>query len=257
VKCGCCSPAILLLPHSLPLGIGQRSISWSSAVRVLFWFADYCSVLQHCLTFDAAYWLRRWAFWTVICPILGSSLSPAHWWPFCLSSLCLLNVPTEISSLPLPPSPVHLEHSAHSAVCSFSVACLLFRFFFFLRGWGSVCPGGYVGLSQGWLWNTMCYLFAHLLVCWLSPKQVWRWHLAVWEPSFFLRVMWHGEALYGLGVQGVKALIPFSAFFLPSVALVSQQNFWFTELLLSASAFLSPSWILCPDSLLCYVFFWF
>jgi hypothetical protein len=37
--------------------------------------------------------------------------------------------------------------------------------------------------------------------------------------------MWHGEALYGLGVQVVEALIPLGAFFLPSVAPASQQNF--------------------------------
>jgi hypothetical protein len=38
-------------------------------------------------------------------------------------------------------------------------------------------------------------------------------------------------------------LILLGGFFLPSVAQVSQQNFWFTELLLSASALYSPSWI--------------
>jgi hypothetical protein len=37
--------------------------------------------------------------------------------------------------------------------------------------------------------------------------------------------MWHGEALYGLGVQVLEALIPLGAFFLPSVAPASQQNF--------------------------------
>jgi hypothetical protein len=37
--------------------------------------------------------------------------------------------------------------------------------------------------------------------------------------------MLHGEALYGLGFQGVEALIPLGALFLPSVDPVSQQNF--------------------------------
>jgi hypothetical protein len=37
--------------------------------------------------------------------------------------------------------------------------------------------------------------------------------------------MWHGEALYSLGVQGVEVLILLGAFFLPSVAPESQQNF--------------------------------
>jgi hypothetical protein len=42
----------------------------------------------------------------------------------------------------------------------------LFRFFFFLfAGWGLVCPGGYAGLAQGWLWEYRVLLIAHLLVC--------------------------------------------------------------------------------------------
>jgi hypothetical protein len=37
--------------------------------------------------------------------------------------------------------------------------------------------------------------------------------------------MWHREAFYGLGVQGVEVLMLFGALLLPSVAPVSQQNF--------------------------------
>jgi hypothetical protein len=40
-----------------------------------------------------------------------------------------------------------------------------------------------------------------------------------------LSVRWHGEAFYGLGLQGVEVLILLGALFLPSVALVSQQGF--------------------------------
>jgi hypothetical protein len=72
--------------------------------------------------------------------------------------------------------------------------------------------------------NTVCCLFAHLLVCWMSVKQVWSWSLAVCEPFCFLSVMWYREALYGLGVQGIEVLIPFGTFFLPSVAPVPQQG---------------------------------
>jgi hypothetical protein len=62
----------------------------------------------------------------------------------CLSSLCLLKVQVEISSLPLPASPVHLQHPAPSAACSFSAPCLLFRLFF---------PVGLVvSLSRGLCW---------------------------------------------------------------------------------------------------------
>jgi hypothetical protein len=59
----------------------------------------------------------------------------------------------------------------------------------------------------------------------MSPKQVWSWHLVVWEPSCFLSVTWHGEALYGLGVQGVEVLILLGALFVASVAPASQQDF--------------------------------
>jgi hypothetical protein len=68
-------------------------------------------------------------------------------------------------------------------------------------------------------------LGAYLLVCQMSPEQVWSWHLAVQEPSCFLSVTWCGEALYRLGVQGVEVLILLGALFLPSVAPASQQDF--------------------------------
>jgi hypothetical protein len=47
--------------------------------------------------------------------------------------------------------------------------------------------------------NTTCFLFAHLLVCWMSPKQVWTRHLVAQEPSYFLSAMWHGDAIYKYG----------------------------------------------------------
>jgi hypothetical protein len=37
--------------------------------------------------------------------------------------------------------------------------------------------------------------------------------------------MWHGEALHGLGIQGVEVLILLGAFSLASVAPASQQGF--------------------------------
>jgi hypothetical protein len=120
--------------------------------------------------------------------------------------------------------------------------CVPFQFFvycsvfcFFVR-WGSVCPGAYAGLSQGWLWEYHMTLGAHLLVCGMSPKQVWSQRLVNLELSYFLSVMWHGEALYRLGVRCVTVMILLAAFFLPSAVLSSQQDFWFMDLTLSASA---------------------
>jgi hypothetical protein len=118
---------------------------------MLCWFADYFSILQCCLTFNVAHWLR-WALSSTICPISGSSLSPNHCLPFFLSKLCLLKVLTVISFLILLPCAVHSEHPTHSAAYSFSVPCLLFSFFF-LQGGGSVCSVASSGLSQGWLWE--------------------------------------------------------------------------------------------------------
>jgi hypothetical protein len=67
--------------------------------------------------------------------------------------------------------------------------------FFFKQGGGGVRPGGYAGLSQRWLWDYYMMVGAHLLVCQMSPMQVWRLHLAAQQPSCFLSVMWHVEAL--------------------------------------------------------------
>jgi hypothetical protein len=39
-----------------------------------------------------------------------------------------------------------------------------------------------------------------------SPREVWHCCLVVLEPSCFLCVMWHGEAFYGLRVQGFGIL---------------------------------------------------
>jgi hypothetical protein len=84
------------------------------------------------------------------------------------------------------------------AMCLFCCYCLLFSFSFF-PGWGSVCPGGYADLAQGCLWEY------HILLS--SPcgphlsKPSWLWHLvAVWEPSWFLHLMWSGDAMHRLEV---------------------------------------------------------
>jgi hypothetical protein len=76
--------------------------------------------------------------WTTNCPLFQAAVyhPPAV---FCLSSLCLLKVPSEINSLLLPPSPVRLQHPDPSAICLFSVPCL---FWFFWGGQGISLPRG-------------------------------------------------------------------------------------------------------------------
>jgi hypothetical protein len=166
-------------------------------------------------------------------PYFSSGLSPTHFWLLCLSSLCLLKVHVEISSLLLPPSLVLSEYPTPSAACTFSVPCLLLLLF--LRGRGSDCPESYAGLSQERLWKycvTVICLPAHLLdvsqaglepvsgsagSLWLSQCNV-AWRSFVWAG---------GSGCWSPGSSW--------CFFLPSVAPVSQQNFWLLVLTLSAS----------------------
>jgi hypothetical protein len=162
----CGSPAILLLSCPLPLGQGQRSIGWLPAVRVLSWFADCFSVLQHCLTVDVAHLLRRWALWLYFRQwlITHPLLALVPFQSLFTESSC------EDRLLALPLSPVHLEHPV-------LLLCVLFQFLvysvFFL--WGRGCQSvqrAMLVYPRGGCGNTACCLFAHLLVCWLSPKQV-------------------------------------------------------------------------------------
>jgi hypothetical protein len=71
-----------------------------------------------------------------------------------------------------PPPSVCSEHPVPSAMCSFSVPCLLFSFFV---GQRSVCPGGSAGLSQGWLWENcvplVCSPFGLCLQAGLEPAS--------------------------------------------------------------------------------------
>jgi hypothetical protein len=89
--------------------------------------------------------------------------------------------------------------------CMFLFSSLFINQFFgfFLQCRESVCPGGYADLYQGGCGNTACHLFAHLLLWWMSPEQVWSRHLVARETSCFLSVTWFREALYRLGVQVV------------------------------------------------------
>jgi hypothetical protein len=135
----------------------------------------------------------------------------------------------EISSLPLPPPLVQLQH--FYPLCFVLVFSLLFivQFFcLFFSGDVSLPRGlcwfipGVAGGGCSPVWSVEC-LPGRFGAC------DWWW----WQPSCVLSWMWHVEALYGLGVQGVKVLILFGALFPPIVGLVSQQCFWFMELTLS------------------------
>jgi hypothetical protein len=99
------------------------------------------------------------------------------------------------------------------ATCLFCCYCLLFSFFSFFPGWGLVCPGGYADLAQGCLWKY------HMLLsspCGLRlPKCFGHWHVAaVREPSWFLCLMWSGDAMRGVGVWKGQSFTSSQWFFL-------------------------------------------
>jgi hypothetical protein len=156
--------ALVSLPFPLSLGQGQWSVIWPPSVSMLWWFADYFSILQCCLTLDVAHWLRRWALCTTTWPISGSGLSPTCCQPFCLFSICLLKVQAEISFLLLPSFSGML--SATPSLCCVLVFSSLyivqFVFFFFASGGQSAQGAMLVYPSGGWGKAT----WSLVLTCW-------------------------------------------------------------------------------------------
>jgi hypothetical protein len=133
-------------------------------------------------------------------------LITCHCWPLSLSCLCLQKVFMEISSLLLPISLVHL-HTLPPLVCvPFQFLVYYWVFIFYCRTGGQSVQGALLVCPRGDCGDTAWHLFAHIMVYWMSPKQVWCCLLVAQEPSCFLSVMWHGEALYRLWVKGVKIL---------------------------------------------------
>jgi hypothetical protein len=116
-----------------------------------------------------------------------------------------------------PPSPVGLfiyslhrclplllqssRRPAHFAMC-------LFQFFVYSVFWFFLFCGAEVSVSRGLCWfipgvGVGIPLAAYLLTCWSAfPKQVRSQHLLEWEPSWFLHITWHGEAMCRLEVRG-------------------------------------------------------
>jgi hypothetical protein len=148
-------------------------------------------------------------------------------------AICLLIVYMEISSLPLPTSPLCFQWP--QLLCYVLVFSSLFIQIFFL--W--MCPsaqGAMLVYPRGGWGNTAWHLVLTCLVCRMSPKQAWSWYLAAVAAHLFSQCNVAWRAFYGLGVQGAEVLILLVALFLLSVAPTSQQGFWVTELMLSASA---------------------
>jgi hypothetical protein len=97
-----------------------------------------------------------------------------------------------------------------------------FGFFFFLQGRVQSVQGAMLIYPRDGCGSTTCCLFT----CWsASPKQVRSWCLVVWEPSWFLCITWHGEAMCGLQVQRCRSFATSWWFFLPGVSPASSAKF--------------------------------
>jgi hypothetical protein len=57
-----------------------------------------------------------------------------------------------------------------------------------LWGGDQTVQGALLVYPRGGCGNTSCHLFAHLLVCWISPKHVWSWHLVTQKRTHVFSV---------------------------------------------------------------------
>jgi hypothetical protein len=102
-----------------------------------------------------------------------------------------------------PPFLLSSGHPTLFATCLFSVACLLYSFVVVVVvfvGQGSVCPGGYAGLSQGWLWGYCMLLIFSPVGLRLSSRlrvSAW-WH---GSPPVFSVYCGMGKLCAGWGVE--------------------------------------------------------
>jgi hypothetical protein len=185
---------LVSLPHLISLGQGQWSLSWSPAVSVLWWFADYFSVLQCTLTLDVAHCsgdkfcgplpalFQAAAYHPTT---VGPSAFPAFvYWKFMWRSAPCLS--------PLLQCAVCFQQLHPSAMLVFIVFSSLFivQVFLLLFVGGSVCPGGSAGLSQGWLREYRMMLGAHLFDLPNVSQQAWSWCLVACLPSKFGAGIW-------------------------------------------------------------------
>jgi hypothetical protein len=158
----CCACLLGICFFALPLFCGAGSVICQLPPGC------QCVVMVRCLFFNFAEpfdfgccsLAQEMSFVVHYMPCFRQCLSLACFWPSCLSSR---NVQVEISSLLPPPSQVYFQHF-HLFCCvlvsQFIVYCSVL--FCFVFAGGSVCPGGYAGLSQGWLGEYCVTLSAHL-----------------------------------------------------------------------------------------------
>jgi hypothetical protein len=136
-----------------------------------------------------------------------------------LPSLACLLIYSSVRDCPSP-----LQCSGHPALFATCLFLLFIQFFFFL-----FFPWVGVGLSRGYAdlprvvcGSTSCCL-AHLVVCFSQADR--SWHLAAWEPSWFLHLTWSCNAMGRLRVWRCQSFASSWWLFLQSVSPVSLQDF--------------------------------
>jgi hypothetical protein len=174
-------------------------------------------------------------------PTSGSCLSPT-----CCRPSCHLFTGDSRSLAPCSSSLLWCTFSNPCTLCCVLVfSSVVYCSVFFCVWRGSVCPGRSCwlipGVAEGCRVMLGVHPFGLLKVFWAHLELV----TGGSPPPPSLNISWHGEAFHGLGFQGPKVSTLSGASPLLSVAPVSHQSPWFTELTLSASVPQSPSWILC------------
>jgi hypothetical protein len=105
------------------------------------------------------------------------------------------------------PFPLFPELREPHPLCYVSFfSCLsVIQFFFFLGGWGSVFPGGYADLSQGWLWEYhVPLIFSPVDLCLPSRLGASAWQPR--SPSVFSVYCGMGKLCVGWMCRGVRVL---------------------------------------------------
>jgi hypothetical protein len=121
-----------------------------------------------------------------------------------------------------------------SLLCVFFCCCLLFGWFFshFYLDGGQSVQGAMLIWPRVVCGSTTCCL-AHLVVCFSWAGR--SWHLAVWEPSWFLRLTWSGDPMPRLGMWRSQNFASSLLIFLQSISPVSLQDFTLGSMISASS----------------------
>jgi hypothetical protein len=105
-------------------------------------------------------------------------------------------------------------HPLCNVLCLFFLLLLFIQFGFFFSfslGGGQSVQGAMLIWTRVVCGSTMCHL-AHLVVCFSRASR--SWCVVAREPSWFLRLMWSGDAMRGLGVWRSRGFASSPWFFL-------------------------------------------